>query len=498
MSTPSRPSSTLGAPGVSRGLRLVLFAVGMASISAYCTKASDAGGGSGSGGSRGASGGSTGSSSGGTSGSASGGAVGSGGTTTASGGDTGSGGVTSTGGTVASSGGMVATGGITASGGIVGSGGTTTSGSGGDTSTSGSDAAVTDAACQMATVKFTPKIPTVFVLVDRSGSEFTDATTGTYFTLQAAVLQVIKQLQGTVRFGFGDFVGDHGSSMCKTVFNSVPIALNNYDAISKQYMTDGPLLPYGTKAETPAADTLSMVKKLLTADTGDGGKSVLFVTDSQTDFCDDGSPVCPADAVTYRIQDMFTAGIGTLVIGLPTSQSNISTSVLQDFANAGAGQTVALPTGVGLNTSTDVASQCSGVPAWSAIATAAGTPAMTSLATYGSPSGTATVFTPTSTSQAALADQIAAAVNGVKSCTFDLGNVGGQSIKVDLNQLGSAHVCLSTSCPDSSEVPQDMTNGWSMSSATQLTLNGTACDKWRMPNNNDISFDFPCKSIIFE
>jgi len=136
--------------------------------------------------------------------------------------------------------------------GIGGSGGTTTSGSGGDMSTAG-DAAVTDAACQMATVKFTPKIPTVFVLVDRSGSEFTDATTGTYFTLQAAVLQVIKQLQGTVRFGFGDFVGDHGSSTCKTVFNSVPIALNNYDPISKQYMMDGPLLPYGTKAETPAA-----------------------------------------------------------------------------------------------------------------------------------------------------------------------------------------------------------------------------------------------------
>ena len=496
MSRSSRASSSPGVPRVSRGVQLILFGVGMASLSAYCTKASDSGGG-GTGGSHGASGGSSGTATGGASG-ASGGTVGSGGTTSASGGDSGSGGVTSTGGTVASSGGVTSTGGtVASSGGMPGSGGMTTSGSGGDMSTAG-DAAVTDAACQMATVKFTPKIPTVFVLVDRSGSEFTDATTGTYFTLQAAVLQVIKQLQGTVRFGFGDFVGDHGGSTCKTVFNSVPIALNNYDPISKQYMMDGPLLPFGTKAETPASDVLPMVKTLLTADSGDGGKYVLFVTDSQTDFCDDGGPVCPADAVTYRIQDMYAAGIGTMVIGLPTAQSSIASMVLQNLANAGAGQTVALPSGVGANTSADIASQCTSVAAWKAIATAAGTATGTSLSTYGTPAGTAPVFTPTSTSQAALADKIAAAVNGVKSCTFDLGNVGGQAIKVDLNQLASAHVCLSTSCPDTSEVPQDATNGWSMSSATELILNGTACDKWRMPSNNDISFDFPCKSIIFE
>ena len=494
MSMPSRPLSSLGASRISHQLGLVLFGIGMASMSAYCTKASDSGSASGSGGAHGASGGSNGAASGGVSGGASGG---SGGATSASGGDTGSGGATSTGGMVASSGGMVSTGGVASSGGMVGSGGVTMSGSGGDTTSAGDDAAVTDAACQMATVKFTPKIPTVFVLVDRSGSEFTDATTGTYFTLQAAVLQVIKSLQGMVRFGFGDFVGDH-SSTCKTVFNSVPIALNNYDAISKQYMTDGPLLPFGTKAETPAADVLPMVKSLLTTDAGDGGKYVLFVTDSQTDFCDDGGPVCPSDAVTYRIQDMYTAGIGTMVIGLPTAQSNIASMVLQNFANAGAGQTVALPSGVGLNSSMDVASQCNSVAAWKAIGTAASTATGSSLATYGTPAGTAPVFTPTSTSQAALADQIAAAVNGVKSCTFDLGNVGGQSIKVDLNQLASAHVCLGTTCPDTTEVPQDATNGWSMSSATQLTLNGTACDKWRMPANNDISFDFPCKSIIFE
>ena len=114
MSMPSRPLSSLGAPRVSRNLGMILFGVGMASMSAYCTKAADSGGGSG--GSRGASGGSSGAS-GGVSGGSSGGAVGSGGNTSASGGDTGSGGVTSTGGASAGSGGAVATGGAAAGGG---------------------------------------------------------------------------------------------------------------------------------------------------------------------------------------------------------------------------------------------------------------------------------------------------------------------------------------------------------------------------------------------
>ena len=97
-----------------------------------------------------------------------------------------------------------------------------------------------------------------------------------------------------------------------------------------------------------------------------------------------------------------------------------------------------------------------------------------------------------------LTAQLMQALSGVKSCAFDLGNINGQSIKVDLNQLASAHVCLDKSCPSTKEVPQDATNGWSMSSATELILNGTACTNWRVPSNNDISFDFPCKSIIFE
>ena len=391
------------------------------------------------------------------------------------------------------------------SGGGLGTGarpGTGTGGSGSGATGGGSDASLPDQApsekfagevktCTDVSYTFAPKIPTVFVVVDRSGSEFQSATTGTYFTLQASVLQVVQQSQDQVRFGFGDFVGDHASGACAPVFNSVPIALNNYAAIQAQYTKDGPLQPFGSKSDTPAAQVLPMVKAALAADSGDGGKYVLFVTDSETDFCDDGNALCPADAVTYRIQDMYAAGIGTLVIGLPTAMTNIATSVLQNFANAGAGQTVALPAGSGVTTPTDVGYQCAGVPSWMSLFTAAGRTPTTSIASYGSPAGTANVFMPSSASQQALTEQIAAAVNGVKSCIFDLGNVNGMAIKVDRTMLSSAHIKIM-----GTDIPLDDTNGWRMNTDTQLQLSGNACDLWRAPATTTIDFQFPCEIFI--
>ena len=516
MSMPSRPLSSLGAPRVSRNLGMILFGVGMASMSAYCTKAADSGGGSG--GSRGASGGSSGAS-GGVSGGSSGGAVGSGGNTSASGGDTGSGGVTSTGGASAGSGGAVATGGVTATGGTMGSGGTPASGSGGDTSPAG-DAAVTDAACQMATVKFMPTIPTVTLLVDRSGSMFhcltgntgdavcADMANTSWSNLKTAVESVMTQLDAQVRFGFQTVWGTNpvGGGMCPSLqgmaTDYVAPALNNAAAISKLY--DSLAFPpnstsTGMKFESPASESIAVASKALQADTAPGSKYILFITDGQPDYCDDSNSLCAPDSVVYQLQAAATAGVNTIVFGVQTPLFDLAPGVLQAYANAGAGEPTLPPVKMG-GTANDFYDQCSGVAGWAADLTASGKPAArgSTLGTYSTMMGPTMPYQPSASNLSQLVTQLTAAINGVKSCTFDLGNVGGQSIKVDLNQLASAHVCLSSSCPDSSEVPQDATNGWSMASATQLTLNGTACDKWRMPANNDISFDFPCKSIIFE
>jgi hypothetical protein len=255
-------------------------------------------------------------------------------------------------------------------------------------------------------------------LVDRSGSEFVDATNGTFFNLRTAVEQVVMQLQGQVRFGLASFVGDHSSGVCLLNYQSVPIALNNYSAIQVAYDGWGPLMPFGAKANGPAVEAIPMVRQALQDDPGIGPKYMMIVTDGQTDFCNDGNALCPADAVTYMIQDMYAAtpSVGTLVIGLPTSVSNISSAVLQDFANAGAGQPVAIPSGTGVTTSTDVYNQCNGQGttagsySWSSLYTAAGRAGMTSLATYSATGGTGTVYTAATASETDLENQILMAV----------------------------------------------------------------------------------------
>jgi hypothetical protein len=388
--------------------------------------------------------------------------------------------------------------------GVAGTNGTGVAGTNGTgvagTTGTGVDASVSDAACQSASYTFAPKIPTVFILVDRSGSEFTNATTGPFFTLRTAVLNVVMQLQTQVRFGLGVFTGQNGV-MCP-IFTTVATDINNYTAINAAY---SPLGQPQFKAETPAVQVIPMVKSILQNDSGTGQKYMMFVTDAETDFCDDGAAICPADAVTYEIQSMYagTPSIGSLIIGItdPSPPNTIEPAVLQAFANAGVGQPVALETGGGVNTAQDIYYNCSsagsaaGASSWPNLYAAAGRTGMTSLATYSATGGTATVYAPGSTSETDLENEITAAISGVKSCSFDLSDVNGKSIKVDTTKLAQANVKI-----EGVSIPLDSTNGWNVSASapSELVLSGTACTTWRMPNNNDISFAFPCSTIIFE
>src|SRR5262249_18584379 len=159
--------------------------------------------------------------------------------------------------------------------------------------------------------------------------------------------------------------------------------------------------------------------------------------------------------------------------------------VLQNLANAGAGQPVAVPTASGAKTAQDVHDQCANDNGWKTAAASAGLTAVT-FSTYQPTAGTATVFAPTSTSHQALADQISAAPATVKSCDFDL--MG--HIQVDLNQLDKASVAI-----DGTTIPLDNNDGWHMLTPTQLELSGSACATWRSMNAHTIDFKFPCEII---
>ena len=357
-------------------------------------------------------------------------------------------------------------------------------------------------ACMERQYQIVPKTPTVFLLVDQSGSMFECRTNGgaksatanecanhadtSWYPLRDGVLQVVQQLGSTVRFGFSAFTGEIGDAMCPTL-DPVSPALDNAAAISARYKG---LVP-PKKGETPTRAALVQVGDLLAKDTqAPGEKFILFVTDGQPDYCDDGNPLCPPDSVVGELQTLATANIHTLVFGISSPLTTISDAVLAAFANAGAGKPVGY-----LNPDVNaIYDQCAGVPGWQADFATTNKPAMrpSTIGAYAPTGGTATVFKPDLTNQTALVNEISNALSGVKSCVFDLSDpTSGKPIMVDTTQLDKAHVLIM-----GADVPLDATNGWHMTSDTQLELTGTACDTWRQPANTTIDFQFPCQIII--
>jgi hypothetical protein len=396
--------------------------------------------------------------------------------------------------------------------GTAGAAGTGATGTGGSTDQD----AGTDALCQMAELDWQPTIPTVYLLVDRSGSMFhcltgntgdavcADPTNTSWANLKMAIESVMSQLDSMVRFGFTTVYGTNptGGGMCPSLqgmlTNNVAPKLNNAADIKTLY--DG--LPFppnstqvGVKFESPASESIGVVADALVADTDPGSKYIIFLTDGQPDYCDDSNSLCAPDSVVYHLQKAYAAGITTIVFGVQTALFDLAPGVLQSFANAGAGEPTLAPIRTGGSTN-DFYDQCNSIAGWAADLTASGKPNArgTTLGTYASTMGPTTPYTPSAANQTQLVTQLSAALSGVKSCTFDLSNIGGKSIKVDLPKLAQAQVLISDA-----PIAQDATNGWSLSSDnSSVVLNGTACATWRMPNTTKINFNFPCGSIIFE
>lgn len=380
--------------------------------------------------------------------------------------------------------------------------------------TGGMDKFVVDMkACSDVMYTFTPMIPTVTLLVDRSGSMFhclsgntgdavcSDMTNTSWYNLKMAIESVITQLDSQVRFGFQTVWGTNpdGGGMCPSLkgmaTNAVPPALNNAATIKTLY--DSLVFPpnstqMGMKFESPASESIQVAAKGLQADTTPGAKYIIFLTDGQPDYCDDSNSLCAPDSVVYQLQTAATAGVKTIVFGVQTSLFDLAPGVLQAFANAGAGEPTIAPVKTG-GTANDFYDQCNSITGWSSDLAASGKPNArgSTLGTYSTTMGPTTPYQPSAANLTQLVSQLGAALSGVKSCTFDLGNINGMSVKVNRDLLNEAHVKIM-----GNDVPLDDTNGWRMNTDTQLELTGSACDDWRQPNTNTIEFQFPCDVFI--
>jgi hypothetical protein len=358
--------------------------------------------------------------------------------------------------------------------------GNTSGGSGG--ATDRMDAAFVNAdlntgVCQEGNYKYVPQIPTVYLMVDRSGSMFDCLST-------TAV-----------------------ESSCTTAADTPWSKLDNHDAIKAVY--DG--LPFqpntnesGKKFETPASQSLGLIGANLLADTTEGAKYILYVTDGEPDYCGDGNALCPPDGVVGTLQKLKTSGITTIVIGIKSMiATDLPAGVLEAFANAGAGEPTVAPLRGATAKIEDIYDACynTGAPAddaaggWTREFVATGKPLMRgeTIGTYAATAGPTKPYRPDVGNQTMLINQLSQALSGVKSCTFNLNNLEGKMLKVDSTMLSQVSVSI-----QGTTVALDPTNGWHLNGTSELELTGTACATWRMPQSTDIKIQIPCAVIIVE
>jgi hypothetical protein len=370
---------------------------------------------------------------------------------------------------------------------------------------------------------YVPQIPTVELMVDRSGSMFDCISTTNVETvcptpadtpwnkLKDGVLMVVQALQADVRFGFASFTGSNPrlGGMCP-MLGEVPPKLGNYDAIAALYNS----LPFppnstqgGMKFETPASQSLGLVGADLIADQAPGAKYILYVTDGEPDYCGDGNSLCPPDGVVGSLQKLKAQGITTIVFGIKSKiATDLPMGVLEAFANAGAGEpTVAPLRGTNPNIN-DLYDQCFNMSAamtmpddaaggWTKQFLTTGKPMMRgqTIGDYAATAGPTLPYKPDVADQATLVAQLSQALSGVKGCIFDLNNLDGKVLTVDMTMLDVVDVKVMNV-----SVPLDPTNGWRLNSSSELELVGTSCTNWRSPQNTQIDIKIPCKAIIVQ
>ncbi len=189
--------------------------------------------------------------------------------------------------------------------------------------------------------------PTCGNLADTSWTKLKDAT-----------LTVVKALETQVRFGFATFSGTKGGT-CPAMDKVAPKVMNHasistlYNSLAAPPNSN----TVGIKWESPAPQIVRSVGAELMADPAPGSKYIMFVTDGELDFCDDGTPWCASDDVIGQFQRFKAAGIPTIVMGLQTTRFPLPAGTLQAYANAGAGESTVIqpPTGGG---ATELFDQC--------------------------------------------------------------------------------------------------------------------------------------------
>jgi hypothetical protein len=326
--------------------------------------------------------------------------------------------------------------------------------------------------CSQLEIAFEGQTPTALFIVDRSSSQWDEYPNHTWEPMKQGILQVVGEVQEDIRVGVVTYTGENGGA-CPDLYpamNAVTFDKNNLPAVQSALTTiDRPEY----KGETPTAAAIHAALPALLADPSPGEKVMLLVTDGDPDFCNDPDRLCAMDAVIGEVQAAFALGVSTAVFGL--QRAELSERHLKDVANAGSGQPVALPDGVG--SEEDLRNRCRN--------TNTPIPNYTPLpGTYAATGGDAQFFQANGTDEAALGAALDAVIFGIRSCVFELDG----AVEINPERIDAARISIDDGAP----LPFNDPNGWRLNTATQVELTGAACQQIKNPATGGIDFDFPC------
>lgn len=296
-----------------------------------------------------------------------------------------------------------------------------------------------DDECPSVQVSLESVIPTVMLLLDRSGSMNDPfGAQSRWDALFDTVMDpddgLVQGLQSQVRFGVALYTSDDGTTaggVCPIIEEILP-ALDSYDAIFDLYEPLDPI------EDTPTAESLARVQADLAAVTEPGPKIIVLATDGEPDTCTtpdpDGLPAARADSVAAA-QASHDAGIDVFIISVG---DDISQDHLQDVANAGVG----LPIGGPDN-----------APFYQAL------------------------------NAGALSDAFNEIIGGVRSCTFLLDG------EVDLDRADEGTVTLDGD-------PLVFGVDWQLSDPSTLEILGAACETLLAGGQHDVAAEFECGVVV--
>lgn len=349
-------------------------------------------------------------------------------------------------------------------------------GVGGDSGTGGAPG------CIDADVAFEPQIPTVLLLIDRSGSMTDEANFGA--AVKAAVDEgsytlgdcgrndnwrwnvvrdvlmsptkgVVKPLEDRVRFGLSLYSGRNGqilpapsgpgphpivldpAKMCPELIE-VPIALGNHQAMLDEFKCSD------ISDDTPTGESLLAAAATLAKFKEPGPKIIVLATDGEPDNCecpDFGGHVpekCDAPGVPDAIKAEVVAaakqihdddGVTIHVINVSTPSNMSLQQHLADVAAAGGGDVY---------------------PGFS---------------------------------PGALGEAFEKIIDGVRSCVIDLDG-----------EIADGKESSGTVTLDGEELELDGDDGWQVNSPSQIELRGEACETIKS-GEHDLSIQFPCGSF---